>query len=556
MANLVLWSESGYFDTSADIKPLLHLWSLGIEEQFYMVWPLLLGLAWARKWSVWLVLGLCITLSFALNVHGVGTDPTGTFFSPLTRFWELLAGAALAWAVRPQPGQRTSRGVAAPIHQLLALVGVALLGSTLWLLDEHRAFPGWWAILPTLGTVMLIGAGPQTLVNRLLLSNRLAVWFGVISYPLYLWHWPLLTYARIINNGQPDRNQRIGLVAAAIVLAWLTYQCVEKPLRFGAHTRTRLTLIVSSLGAVFLVGLLVAVGVIKPRIDHPAIEPYVLAAADWQYPGDLRPYLDAQGQKVPNLYTIPGQQEGVTLFWGDSHIMQYAPRLIDLIESPQSRARTAVLAAVGACPPIPQVGDDIGPHPACHTEAERILAFIEAHPEIKTVVLGACWNCYFIQQTVHPKPTPADWDYYVLHEGRREPFRGGQGPALALAQLEGVLKRLARGRNVVLVLDNPFGDAINPRSFLTGDRFSTFEIRPMTATTPLPHEQAQVRQTLKALATRAGVQVIDPMDTLCSGDVCRRTLADGTPIYRDDNHLRSFYVREHVRYLDETVLAP
>jgi peptidoglycan/LPS O-acetylase OafA/YrhL len=135
VANLVLWSESGYFDTAADLKPLLHLWSLGIEEQFYLVWPLLLGLAWSRKVSMWWVLGAGMLMSFGLNIYGVGIDPTGTFFSPLTRFWELLAGAALAWHMHGSARVGDHSPAVSRGQQLLALAGAVLLGAAQLVLD-------------------------------------------------------------------------------------------------------------------------------------------------------------------------------------------------------------------------------------------------------------------------------------------------------------------------------------------------------------------------------------------------------------------------------------
>jgi peptidoglycan/LPS O-acetylase OafA/YrhL len=233
ISNLLLWSEGGYFDNASGTKPLLHLWSLGIEEQFYIVWPLLMSLVWKRRFN-FVVITLCILLaSFALNVSTVREDPAAAFYSPLSRFWELLLGATLAYITlhRPDLAMRYGR----PYAQWWSGVGMGLLALSVLILDSQSVFPGWWALLPTLGTAFVIFASPRAWINQNILSNRVLVGFGLISYPLYLWHWPILSLARVIHEPEPSRALRGVLVLAAIALAWMTYSLIERPLRFGAH---------------------------------------------------------------------------------------------------------------------------------------------------------------------------------------------------------------------------------------------------------------------------------------------------------------------------------
>jgi len=173
IANFIFWHEAGYFDSAANTKPLLHLWSLGVEEQFYIVWPLLvwLGTQW-RRGILWLLAGLA-AVSFYLNVTGIATHPTATFYSPQTRFWELLTGSALAWlswhhqTLWQTLGKRAGSG--------LSTAGMALLLYSLFKLDGNLAFPGIWAILPITGAALMIMAGQQGWLNRHLLSNRVLV---------------------------------------------------------------------------------------------------------------------------------------------------------------------------------------------------------------------------------------------------------------------------------------------------------------------------------------------------------------------------------------------
>jgi len=236
-ANLFYWAQVGYFDTAADTKPLLHLWSLGIEEQFYILWPVLLLLAWKRGLNLVLVAALLAIVSFLVNVGGLAQHASATFYSPASRAWELLLGAGLA-CLHARPG--------ASLHLMprlrlapnsLAWSGAILLAAGLALITREHRFPGWLALLPAVGALLLIGAGPQAWFNRVVLSNRLLVWVGLISYPLYLWHWPLLSFARIVESREPAPAIRAGALLLAILLAWLTYRVLERPLRTGPPAR-------------------------------------------------------------------------------------------------------------------------------------------------------------------------------------------------------------------------------------------------------------------------------------------------------------------------------
>jgi peptidoglycan/LPS O-acetylase OafA/YrhL len=229
VANLSLWQEIGYFDLSASSKLLLHLWSLAIEEQFYIIWPLLLGAIWraGRPWLPHVIVTVALA-SFAANVLTVSTDPTAAFYSPMSRMWELIVGGLLAYLMRYRP-RHIGRG-----SDWAAVVGFAMIVGGLALLGKDSTFPGWWAVLPTAATFLLISAGPGAWVNRVILQNPTAVWIGLISYPLYLWHWPLLAYANILEGGiDPPRSIRILLVVLSIVLAWATLRFVEHPVRRG-----------------------------------------------------------------------------------------------------------------------------------------------------------------------------------------------------------------------------------------------------------------------------------------------------------------------------------
>jgi peptidoglycan/LPS O-acetylase OafA/YrhL len=220
-SNLMQLSETGYFDIDAHVKPLLHLWSLGIEEQFYLAWPLAL---WAcpRRWRLALVCGI-IMLSFGLNVSLVKTHAAATFYLPFTRAWELMAGAAITGVTIPSRGLR----------YLAAGIGFCI-GITFFLYDAGMAYPGWAALVPVTGTALTV-LGEGTPFSRLVLSHRWTVFLGRISYPLYLWHWPLLVFSQLYLLRPLTPTETVIVLCASLGLAWITYEWIERPIRSGSR---------------------------------------------------------------------------------------------------------------------------------------------------------------------------------------------------------------------------------------------------------------------------------------------------------------------------------
>ena len=238
ISNLIYWRESGYFDTASEHKPLLHLWSLGVEEQFYILWPIILLLGWRLKKSILSVVVIIFILSFCFNIAIYSENPVALFYSPQSRFWELLIGALIVLVphqLSPLEKDNSSIyvNVAIRVRKYFAHLGFFLLVSALFLIDKKNLFPSWWGLLPTIGAALIILSNKESDINRYLLSNRFLVWIGNVSYPLYLWHWPLLSYAVLISGGALSWETRLLLVILAIFLAWLTYYYVEKPIRYG-----------------------------------------------------------------------------------------------------------------------------------------------------------------------------------------------------------------------------------------------------------------------------------------------------------------------------------
>lgn len=544
ISNFVFWSEAGYFDTSAAAKPLLHLWSLGVEEQFYIVWPIILVLFWHSHTSFLLTTVLVAVVSFMLSVYMVVKHPVAGFYSPFSRMWELMVGGMLGYIMLYKPDYLPGHE---KVSSAIALLGIVLVGAGVFLLDKSSLFPGWLALLPVVGAFLVILASPDNWVNSYLLGNRFLVGVGLISYPIYLWHWPLLSYANILNAD--TRGVRITLVMVSILLAWLTYYFVERKFK---RSYTGYSIITMSLVmAVFLVvGLAAWQKHIVPRHSSEPLMRVFEAIDDWDYPGELEQYTAGN----LTLYIMKGSKNK-TMFLGDSHMEQYGPRVTHLLEG-NSELNTAIFATGGGCVPIPGVGEDHRIHDLCENLVSDALLYVEDN-NIGTIVIGAAWNNYFIEAPPEAGLSgDVGYEYYTLDEfGNREYFNGGRGIELALAGLARLVAELIKnGKKVFLIVDNPASSTFSPKQYISGTRMSevTYKNR-IGENAPYPVGQEELRARFYDIAESTGAVIIDPILQLCDSHGCRITYEDGKPIYKDANHLRASFVKENARYLDVTM---
>lgn len=276
LANFYFWLQSGYFGPDSHTLPLLHLWSLGVEEQFYIFWPVaVVLLASPTRWraAIWVVAVPSFILSVALASHR-----DADFYLPFTRAWELMAGAAVAWQMKQHPGATIDR------PELFVASGLALIAGTFVVLGQSMAYPSWRAAAPVVGTVLVILAGSHSRIASHLLANRLAVFAGKISYPLYLWHWPVLVLAVAVKFLPLTLLERGAAVILSCGLAWATFAFVERPFRFGRLARGRMRYVLPSTMAAFAV-----VGAAYVNFDgFPSRFPAELQTASLKHPDAWR----------------------------------------------------------------------------------------------------------------------------------------------------------------------------------------------------------------------------------------------------------------------------
>jgi peptidoglycan/LPS O-acetylase OafA/YrhL len=403
VSNLLLWSESGYFDTSSKLKPLLHLWSLGIEEQFYLLWPLLLFLGWRARTDMAKLLGAIAATSLLVELWMTRHSPVAAFYAPWARFWELSAGGLLA-VLHLRHREREFVGdtghpptgeAALPLANLLSFAGLALIAIACVAFHDSDPYPGWRALLPVVGTCLLIATGQSAAANRWVLSPTAMRWIGQISYPLYLWHWPLLAFLNIRYPQGTSPQLRMLVVVASVSLAGISYYLVERPLRFGAHGRAKALGLLAAMAVLGVAGFAVMANRGFVGRFPAVIEQY--SNYSYDYRSDARiGNCWLNGAYAASAYAgecVDPEQPGkpLLLLWGDSHAGRLYPGLKHLADG---RIRIAEYAR-NACPPYFSTVNAL-----CLRNNDYVLGQVRTlRPRV--VVLFAAWN-----RNPHDDPTP------------------------------------------------------------------------------------------------------------------------------------------------------
>lgn len=552
VANLLLWHQAGYFDQAAIMKPLLHLWSLGVEEQFYIVWPAALWLLYRRRRRNPTMLLLIGALSLAFSVAIVRRAPTEDFYSPLTRLWELDAGALLAFAVQGTGGARaadwmTQRLARLTVADLVSLAGSALIIGPILLFDRRLAFPGGLALLPVVGALLLITAGPAALFNRAVLCNRAAVFIGLISYPLYLWHWPLISFSYNIDHGRPLKAGLVCiLIAVSVLLAWLTYRFFERPLRFGGNRRRNTSLLVLLMLCVGAAGFLTwAAGGFPARYPRlPDLSIAKINAAIGNGIFESTPSMRVRKLKGITVSRI-GSGEGKVLFTGDSVIYQYGARVQALLD--QGRlGKTVYFAAGASCPPVPGVVR-VGGFAYCN-HLPGVMDSLIARKHIGVIVLGANWADY---------ETPV---ISVRRDGRLRKMNTPAGVDAFYANLKDEIRHFVQTHHSVYLVAEPVNNPrFNPQRMVRRSAFGFRVSRNVVNGVQLNRlvsQSAATDRRLNRIAAETGAKVLNPLRDVCGdGPVCSAFFDHGEPKFADGLHLRPVFVAHHIRIFDR-LLTP
>ncbi len=517
ISNILFMREDGYFQPASDLKPLLHTWSLAVEEQYYIFFPLLMVLLMrhVRHWR-WMLFAVLL-ISFGLNIAYIDRKPDFTFFSLPTRAWELLCGAMLAvlparkHAVRPW------------LAQSVGAAGLAAVLLAVFTFDLVTVFPGWAALLPVLGATALIWSGGQgsTWAGQLL-SARVFVWIGLLSYSFYLWHWPVYVYANAISIDGIQPWEAAGWILLALGLAWLSWRFVELPFRDKRLLAGRKPVLVGGLMAMAV--LAVTGSVVRSqegfpqRLSGKALE--YAQAREWRA-GQMKCMLVTKDKTFDKACLLGGNQEvpATRLVWGDSH----AAALMPAIESGARReGRPVWLYSMSACPPV--LSDD--PRQRCKDFNEQTMEQVR-RLQIKDVVLASNWSLYVYGRE--------DGDKKVLLNSRDNTAQAEARMASAIEARVAAIR--ATGAQVWLFKEVPLqrkGAISRLTSLARIGRSADGLGRPLDEHLARQHFLGGLFDSMSA--ADPGVHVIDPTPLMCADNVCGIE-ANGHSKYKDEDHL-------------------
>lgn len=513
-SNLVYRAEVGYFDQDADHKPLLHLWSLGIEEQFYLVLPVALLVLWRVRPLLKVGLALAVALSFAYSAYA-SIGSRGDFYSPIARGWELGLGTLLALG-GPDLFSR------ARIRSTLSVAGIVMI-SAAFVWPRPTILPD--ALLPTAGAAMVIWAGPAAWFNVSVLARRPAVWIGLISYPLYLWHWPLLSYAAISGYDESPQGVaiKIAILGLSVVLADVTYRMVEQRLR---NTGPLLVappfagaMVAIAVFAVMSPSLLTWTSALRLSERDPSV---------WR--ADLINTADCiERYQIPTgdafcIETLPGTAPTFAII-GDSHSNHWTPGIKAVnpdLAALQIGAGGCIYAEVESYGPA----DDAAHQAICGALMRRTFAVIRSTPSINTVILSAR-----LIETFPADPATAPRRLIGSATTTQENL-----DAFVPAVRSAVKELVASGRRVVFLLPIPELQ-IDPRTclHLRAVQFQRSDcgVPEIVASTA----RAKVVQAIHLAAEGfPEVEIVDPWNVFCRAGWCDAWV-DGEMVYRDNNHL-------------------
>jgi peptidoglycan/LPS O-acetylase OafA/YrhL len=537
-SNFFFWKITDYFAVASEQRTLLMTWSLGVEEQFYLVVPLLM--VWLLRFKIRLVSGLAVLsgLSFCIACYQVAHTPVSAFYLLPARAWELFGGVLVALMIaQKKPGTPISERT----QHVLGGLGLLLLLLPIFFLTPAIPFPGPGALLSIVGAALVL-CSPRALTNRTVLSAGALRFVGRISYSLYLWHWPLLTFTRIVLGANPSRLQAAAVLAVSFLLATATYYWIEQPFRSSRTPELRLLLRYASATA-FLI--LVCLGM---RITYGmAFRAPALATVEKKLeatPED--PCLVRDFAAAPNTSAACVENTGrpAMAVWGDSHAGSIAPAL-------RERAHKAgynfIETSKSACPPLANTGRYFHEIPGrakeCIAFNNNVLHRLQADPYIQVVILTARWK----DSLVEPYEDHTGW---LVDGGKPDaPMPSLQASKQKLtASLLRTISSLQKAGKRVLVLQDVAEFSEEPlwhvRTFdLRSRRWLITRLRPgqpIDPGTDVKNNQAadgMARAIISCASRSTGAGLIDLEHALCTSAVACR-YRDATHIfYRDNQHL-------------------
>ncbi|MGH8222301.1 MAG: acyltransferase family protein [Woeseiaceae bacterium] len=530
-ASNLFFARIGYFAPAADELPLLHTWSLAVEEQFYIVYPLFLWAIYRRGPRVVLALiAMLALLSLVLAQAMLIENLDAAFYLPFTRAWELALGCMLAIASIAPDSQRW-------IRDAVGIVGLAMIACAVVLYSDTTPFPGAAALLPCFGTAFVIwaGANGQRHLAGDILTRRPLVLTGLVSYSLYLWHWPLLIFTSYLSVPEPSALAKAGALAASYVLALATWRWVERPFRGRRGVLTRQQLM-SGAAAAMSVILMFGWAAHAQRGWPARLEPEVgrIAASHYEHApiGHSCFSVSAKAVRADRLCRTGHPSASASfIVWGDSH----ARALVDAVDrAARLSGRGGVMAPHAGCSPLLDIRrSDLPRRSQCNETTAAVLEYLRTRPEIEDVVLISRWallseGTFYAPESGEP----------ILLSDRETRVRGrAENRRVFERALSRTVDRLAAaGKRVWIVGPVPEVGVNVPKALANAERFG-FEVDIAPSRAEFETRQRVTLAILDRVAAQHGATVVPVHEALCNEDTCRVESLDGRPLYYDDDHL-------------------
>ena len=486
-SNIEFWKETSYFSSDAELKPLLHTWSLAIEEQYYVLFPLFIILSWklGTRWIIGLVVAVAIC-SLAAAEWGSVNHPAATFYILPTRGWELLIGVLIAFFLFAKD-ETSIVAVSRPVEELAGIAGLALIGYAVLAFDKNTPFPSFYTLIPTAGTALLILFTTQRSVSGRLLGSKALVGTGLVSYGAYLWHQPMFAFARLRSLEKPPSWLVALLVMAAFVFGYLTWRYIERPFRDKdcVSKRTIVASAASISAAMFGLGLLgIFQGGFIGRLSSEqqqivAYEQYKSAPIYREGQCFLKP--EQSWVDFSAICSSIGTKSGSVLLWGDSLAASFSIGLRTVLPD------AVIQYTAASCAPAINMAFPLSPY--CKDINTFVLSEVG---RIKPAVVALL----------------ANWSYY------------GDQTMAQLSETIAEIKAVSVGSKVVVVGSFPRWYPSLPRVMLEKQIYLNGVIY---AYTPLLPDLYVEDAKIKSLALASGASFVSALDALCEKDNCLAT---------------------------------
>ena len=537
-SNFFFWSTVDYFDIVAERKPLLHTWSLAVEEQFYLIYPALFWLLrGASQRTLVHIIGTIFLVSLGASIWAIRFAPVSDFYLLPFRAWELMLGAMLALTPIRSSG-RTSTA--------LAWSGSALLLFSVFAFSIDTPFPGEYALLPCIGAACVIYAGPQTIVGRAL-SLRPVVFIGLISYSLYLWHWPLLIFARYVVLRDLVPWEKLALVLLSGMIATLSWAYVEKPFRTLGKIPSRFLLPLAAGGIGIFVVASIAGEVSRgfPQRFDRAFRSLVEATVRMP---DQCQTSHAVG---PHRFCRLGVQDitpATFVMWGDSHAGMVSPAVMDIV---QRETLSGYTAGRGNCAPLVGVTMISGATGKMCRDLNDETARIATEKSIRTVFLAAKWAAY--AEGTHFSVDEGGPSVFLRDDSSNTSDRRQNIQVFSRGLERTVAPLVHAGKTVIIVASVPEMKVSVPHA-LTRKHMFNLDTDIRLEFSDYLQRQIHVFSEFDKMQKRYGAKIIYPHQILCANGFCE-TMRDGVALYSDSNHLTEFGAKLLRPLFEESWLA-